>query len=85
MKSAFAQLLEQKTEKENLRIALNKFEEAQTNFSHPLRSKEKLEQEGVTEEKKLEIEKIRQAEIRQLLQELSAGLNQLKPQYERLP
>jgi len=85
MKSAFAQLLEKKTEKENLRIKLNKFEEAQTNFSHPLRSKEKLEQEGVTERKKLEIEKIRQAEIQLLLQEHSTGLNQLKPQYERLP
>jgi len=85
MKSAFAQLLEQKTEKENLRIKLNKYEEAQTNFSHPLGAKEKLEQESVTERKKLETEKIRQTEIQQLLQELSTGLNQLKPQYERLP
>lgn len=84
-KSLFAQLLEQKIEKETLRIKLNKFEEAQTNFSHTLMSKEKLEQEGVTERKKLEVEKIRQVEIQQLIQEHSAGLNHLKPQYERLP
>jgi len=85
IKSLFQQLLEQKSEKEILRLKLNRFEEAQTNFLHILQSKEKLEQESITAQKRIEIEKIRQADIQQLIQEHSSGLNQLKPQYELLP
>ncbi|QRY55676.1 SbcC/MukB-like Walker B domain-containing protein [Sphingobacterium siyangense] len=85
VKALFQQLLEQKGEKETLRLKLNRFEEAQTNFLHILKSKEKLAQEGLIAHKRVETEKQRQAEIQQLMQEHSSNLNLLKSQYELLP
>jgi exonuclease SbcC len=85
VKALFQQLLEQKGEKETLRLKLNRFEEAQTNFLHILKSKEKLAQEGLIAYKRVETEKKRQAEIQQLMQEHSSNLNLLKSQYELLP
>lgn len=85
VKALFQQLLEQKDEKETLRLKLNRFEEAQTNFLHILKTKEKLAAEGLIAQKRVETEKQRQAEIQQLIQEHSSSLNLLKSQYELLP
>jgi len=84
-KLRYEELLEQKGQKENLRLQLNQFEEAQTKFLHSLKSKEKLDLEKGSTQRKLANEEVKKTEIQQLLQEHQSRLNILKPRYELLP
>ncbi len=85
MNSQYKQLLAQEPQKEDLRLQLNRFEEAQSTFMLSLKSKEKLDLENESTQRKLENEKVKKREIQQLVQEHQARLNVLKPEYQLLP
>ncbi|WP_104382124.1 AAA family ATPase [Sphingobacterium sp. HMA12] len=84
MKVQFQQLTNQQAEKEHLRQRMIRFEEAWTNFYHILQAQEKLKQENVHEQSRLQHEETKANEIQQLTQQLSLQLQQIRPQYDRL-
>jgi len=85
MKLRYEELLEQKVQKENLRLRLSRFEEAQAKFLHSLQSKEKLDIDKGSTQRKLANEEAKKAEIQQLILQHQSRLNVLKPKYELLP
>ncbi|QIH33633.1 SMC family ATPase [Sphingobacterium sp. DR205] len=84
MKTRFQQLTNQRAEKEHLRQRMIRFEEAWTNFYHILQAQEKLRQEQVHEQGRLQHEETKANEIQKLTQQLSLQLQQIRPQYDRL-
>lgn len=85
LKSSFQQLAAQKVEKESLRLRLIRFEDAQNNFMHILKTKEKLDQDKIYEENRRHKEQIKYEEIQELLKNCSAQLEKRRIQYNLLP
>lgn len=85
IKLRYEELLEQKGPKESLRLQLSQFEEAQAKFLHSLRSKEKLDLDKGSTQRKLANAEVKKAEIQQLIQQHQSRINVLKPKYELLP